>query len=89
MYKDYVEQLARALVTDPEQVVVETTDDPTETVIKLRVAPGDLGRVIGKDGRTAKAIRTLLHAMAARHQHRVKLQIVEYGNRAGRSEETF
>ncbi len=87
MYKDYVEHLARALVTEPEQVGVETTDDPTGTVIKLRVAPGDLGRVIGKEGRTAKAIRTLLHAMAARQQQRVTLQIVESGDRPGRSEE--
>ncbi len=87
MYKDYVEHLARALVTDPEQVVVETTEDPTEIVIKLRVAPDDLGRVIGKEGRTAKAMRTLLHAMAARHQHRVTLRIVEYGDRTGRSEQ--
>ncbi len=77
MYKDYVEHLARALVTDPEQVVVETTDEPNAIVLKLRVAPGDLGRVIGKQGRTARSIRLLLHAMAARHKHRVMLEIVE------------
>ncbi len=77
MYKEYVEQLAKLLVTAPEQVVADTLEGPTGTVIKLHVAPGDLGRVIGKQGRTANALRMLLHAMAARHQQRVMLHIVE------------
>ncbi len=77
MYKDYVEHLAKLLVTEPEQVVVDTTESPTETLIKLRVAPGDLGRVIGKQGRTARAMRMLLYAMGARAHRRVVLEIIE------------
>jgi predicted RNA-binding protein YlqC (UPF0109 family) len=52
-------------------------EEPAATTLKLRVAPGDLGRVIGKQGRTARAIRTLLHATAAKAKRRVVLEILE------------
>lgn len=77
MYKDLVEYVARALVDNPEQVTVELVEDDTTTTLRLRVAPGDLGRVIGKQGRTAKALRTLLHASAARENRRAVLEILE------------
>ncbi len=77
MYKDLVEYVARALVDNPEQVTVETVDDDTTTTLRLRVAAADLGRVIGKQGRTAKALRTLLHASAARSNRRAVLEILE------------
>jgi uncharacterized protein len=77
VYKEQVEYLAKLLVENPDQVVVETIDQPDAVTLKLHVAPGDLGRVIGKQGRTARAIRTLLHAAAARAKHRVVLEIVE------------
>lgn len=77
MYKDLVEYVARALVDNPEQVTVESVDDDTTTTLRLRVAAADLGRVIGKQGRTAKALRTLLHASAARANRRAVLEIVE------------
>ncbi len=77
MYKDLVEYVARALVDNPEQVTVETVDDDTTTTLRLRVAAADLGRVIGKQGRTAKALRTLLHASAARANRRAVLEILE------------
>ena len=77
MFKELVEYLVKALVEHPEQVSVEVNDEPAGLTLHLHVAPGDLGRVIGKQGRTARAIRTLLHAMAARIQRRVTLQIVE------------
>ncbi len=77
MYKEYVEYLAKLLVTQPEQVVVETSEGPTGIVVKVRVAPDDVGRVIGKQGRTAHAMRALLHAMAARHGQRVMLQMID------------
>jgi len=69
--------VAKALVEQPDQVHVETVEDPAATTLKLRVAPGDLGRVIGKQGRTARAIRTLLHATAAKAKRRVVLEILE------------
>ncbi len=77
MYKDLVEYVARALVDNPEQVTVEAMDDDTTTTLRLRVASADLGRVIGKQGRTAKALRTLLHASAARSNRRAVLEIIE------------
>jgi len=77
VYKDLVEYVARALVDNPEQVTVESVDDDTTTTLRLRVAAADLGRVIGKQGRTAKALRTLLHASAARANRRAVLEIVE------------
>ncbi|MBP1778346.1 MAG: RNA-binding protein domain [candidate division NC10 bacterium] len=77
MFKELVEFVAKALVEQPDQVHVETVEDPAATTLKLRVAPGDLGRVIGKQGRTARAIRTLLHATAAKAKRRVVLEIVE------------
>lgn len=77
MYKDLVEYVARVLVDNPDQVSVESVEDETTTTLRLRVAPADLGRVIGKQGRTAKAIRTLLHASAARSNRRAVLEILE------------
>ncbi len=75
--KELVEYVAKALVDNPDQVHVEMMEEAATTTLKLRVAPGDLGRVIGKQGRTARAIRTLLHATAARAKRRVVLEIVE------------
>jgi len=77
VFKELVELVAKALVDQPDQVHVETVEDPAATTLKLRVAPGDLGRVIGKQGRTARAMRTLLHATAAKAKRRVVLEIVE------------
>jgi predicted RNA-binding protein YlqC (UPF0109 family) len=77
VYKDLVEYVAKALVDNPDQVNVEAVDDTTITTIRLKVAPGDLGRVIGKQGRTARAMRTLLHATAARSRRRAVLEILE------------
>jgi len=75
--KELVESMAKVLVEQPDQVHVEAVEDPATTTLKLRVAPGDIGRVIGKQGRTARAIRTLLHAAAARAKKRVVLEILE------------
>ena len=77
MLKELVEYVAKVLVEQPDQVHVEAVEDPATTTLKLRVAPGDIGRVIGKQGRTARAIRTLLQAAAARAKKRVVLEILE------------
>ncbi|HEU5393973.1 MAG TPA: KH domain-containing protein, partial [Candidatus Methylomirabilis sp.] len=69
--------LARALVDDPSEVSVEAVEDEKTTTLRLKVAPADLGRVIGKQGRTARAMRTLLHATAAKARRRAVLEIVE------------
>lgn len=75
--KDLVEQMARALVDSPDQVTVEATEEDMALVLRLRVASSDVGRVIGKQGRTAKAMRTVLHAIAARSKRRAILEILE------------
>ena len=77
VFRELVEYLAKVLVDQPDQVHVEAVEDATTTTLKLRVSPGDLGRVIGKQGRTARAIRTLLYATAARAKRRVVLEIQE------------
>jgi len=75
--KELVEYVARFLVRNPEAVsVTETLRDGVPT-LELRVADEDLGRVIGKEGRTAKALRAILNVAAARKNQRVILDIVE------------
>jgi predicted RNA-binding protein YlqC (UPF0109 family) len=67
--------MARALVDHPDEVRVEAAPDRDGTVLLLRVAPSDLGKVIGKQGRTARSIRTILGAASMKAQHRYALDI--------------
>lgn len=69
--------LARELVDDPEAVRVETEERDDALVLLLHVAPEDVGKVIGRQGRIARALRTLVRASAAREHRRVLLEIVE------------
>ena len=75
--KELVQYLARSLVSNPD--AVEVTESATEdgAVYQLRVARDDLGRIIGKQGRTAKSIRTILNAAASKTNRKVGLEIVE------------
>jgi predicted RNA-binding protein YlqC (UPF0109 family) len=75
--RELVELIAKALVDDDEQVSVREVQGDNVTVIELRVGPGDLGKVIGKQGRTARAIRTILNANATKLRRRAVLEIVE------------
>ncbi len=77
MLKELVEYLARALVDNPTEVSVEAVEDEKTTTLRLKVAPTDLGRVIGKQGRTARAMRIVLHAAAAKSRRRAILEILE------------
>ncbi|HWZ42886.1 MAG TPA: KH domain-containing protein [Candidatus Saccharimonadales bacterium] len=72
-----VEQIAQALVDAPEHVQVSAVESEQSTVLELRVAAGDLGKVIGKQGRTAKSIRTLLGAASMKLKKRYTLEIIE------------
>ena len=72
-----LEYLARQLVDEPEAVRVETVERDGVTVLELRVAPDDVGKVIGRQGRIARALRTVVRASAARERERVLLEIVE------------
>lgn len=72
-----VELIARALVDEPDQVSVQAVDGEQVTVLELRVAPNDLGKVIGKQGRTARSIRTILSAAGMKLRKRFTLEILE------------
>lgn len=71
--------LARTLVDDPDQVDVQTLEEATGTMLRLQVAPADLGKVIGKQGRTARSIRTILAAASMKAHHRFSLDIQQTG----------
>lgn len=75
--KELIEHIAKALVDDPERVSINVLEGTQSTVLELNVAKMDLGKVIGKQGRTAKAIRTILGAASAKNKKRVVLEIVE------------
>ncbi|HEX2260543.1 MAG TPA: KH domain-containing protein [Candidatus Binatia bacterium] len=75
--KELVQYLAKSLVNNPDAVEVKETVGETASVLELRVAKEDLGRIIGKQGRTAKSIRTILNAAASRTNRKVVLEIVE------------
>ena len=70
-------EIVRALVDDPAAVLVEAIPDNDVTVLRLRVAPSDIGKVIGKQGRTARSLRTILGAASMKYRHRFALDIVE------------
>ncbi|MBI3683908.1 MAG: KH domain-containing protein [Acidobacteria bacterium] len=75
--KELVEEIAKALVDIPEEVVVREITGEQVTVLELKVAPSDLGKVIGKQGRTARAIRILLGASGMKLNRRFTLEILE------------
>ncbi|MBI5578196.1 MAG: KH domain-containing protein [Deltaproteobacteria bacterium] len=75
--KELIEYIAKALVDYPEQVSVNALEGSQATVLELSVAKVDLGKVIGKQGRTAKAIRIILGAASAKIRKRAILEIVE------------
>jgi predicted RNA-binding protein YlqC (UPF0109 family) len=75
--KELIEQIAMKLVDYPEQVSVTEVENENSTVLELRVAKSDLGKVIGKEGRIAKAMRVLLGAATSHAQKKYTLEIVE------------
>lgn len=75
--RELVEAIAKALVDNPDQVQVHAVDGEQVTVLELRVHPTDLGKVIGRQGRTAKAMRTLLGAAGMKLHKRYTLEILE------------
>jgi len=75
--KELVEAIAKALVDNPEQVQVRAVEGQQVTVLELRVHPTDLGKVIGRQGRTAKSIRTILGAAGVKLKKRLTLEILE------------
>lgn len=77
MLKDLIEYIAKALVDNPEQVQVTEVEGEQTSVLELKVAKEDLGKVIGKQGRTARAMRTILGAASTKVRKRSVLEILE------------
>ena len=75
--KELVEVIAKALVDDPDSVVVTEREERKTTVLEVRVADSDMGKVIGKQGRIAKAIRSVVKAVAAKEDKKVIVDIVD------------
>ncbi len=73
--KELVEVMAKALVEHPEEVSVTETEKNGETIVELKVAPSDMGKVIGKQGRIAKAIRSVVKAAASKEEKKVVVEI--------------
>ena len=74
--KELVEVIAKALVDSPEEVVVTETESEKGTILELRVAQSDMGKVIGKQGRIAKAIRSVVKAAASKEDKKVIVEIM-------------
>ncbi|OFZ65189.1 MAG: RNA-binding protein [Bdellovibrionales bacterium RIFOXYB2_FULL_36_6] len=75
--KELIQHIAQALVDNPDQVIVNETTSSQTLVLELRVAKEDIGKVIGKKGKTAQAMRTILSCASAKTQKRAILEIVE------------
>jgi hypothetical protein len=75
--RELIEQIAKALVDNPDQVKVNAVEGEQVTVLELRVDPSDLGKVIGKQGRTARSMRTILGAAGTKLRKRFTLEILE------------
>jgi predicted RNA-binding protein YlqC (UPF0109 family) len=77
MEKDLVEYIVKSLVDDPASVTISVVEGENATILELRVAPDDIGKVIGKHGRIAKAIRTVLQAATAKAGKHTVLEILD------------
>ncbi|HEV2351795.1 MAG TPA: KH domain-containing protein [Terriglobia bacterium] len=75
--RELIEAIAKALVDKPDQVAVQSVEGEQVTILELRVDPSDLGKVIGKQGRTARSIRTILGAAGMKLRKRYTLEILE------------
>jgi len=75
--QDFVEMVVKAIVDNPDKVSTSRSVDEMGVLVELTVDPSDMGKIIGKDGRTAKAIRTLLRVFGAKNNARINLKIVE------------
>ncbi len=75
--KEFILEIAKKLVDNPDEVEVNYIEGKNTAILELRVAPADVGKVIGKSGRTANALRTLLAAVASRQGQKVVLEIIE------------
>lgn len=77
MEKDLIEYMVKSLVDDPDSVKIDVIEEEKATILELKVGPGDIGKVIGKHGRIAKAMRIVLQAANAKSEKRAILEIID------------
>lgn len=75
--KDLLEQIAKALVDNPDEVAVRVIEGAETTILELRVAPNEVGKIIGKQGRTIQSIRRILNAAAMKSKKRIILELLD------------
>ena len=75
--KEMLETIVKYLVNEPEKVTVTEIEGEQSVILELRVAPEDMGRVIGKEGRIAKAIRTIMKALGAKEEKKVTIEFID------------
>jgi predicted RNA-binding protein YlqC (UPF0109 family) len=75
--KELIKHIVQALVDYPEQIVISEVEGRQSTVLEIKVAKEDIGKIIGKQGRTAQAIRTILNAASAKVKKRTIMEIIE------------
>ena len=75
--KELLENIAQSLVDSPDDVTVSETENENGTLLELSVAPSDMGKIIGKQGRIAKAIRTVVKAVASKEDKKVRVDIID------------
>lgn len=75
--KELLENIAQSLVDNPDSVIVDETENENGTLLELKVAPSDMGKIIGKQGRIAKAIRTVVKAVASKEDKKVRVDIID------------
>ncbi|MFH0887144.1 MAG: KH domain-containing protein [bacterium] len=78
--KELLEYLVKALVDDPNGVKISETEGETVTILEIRVSPDDVGKVIGREGRIANALRTVVKAAGAKHKKKVSVEIMTEGS---------
>lgn len=75
--KDLIKRIVESLVDNPEQVAISEVKGKHSTVLEIKVAKEDIGKIIGKQGRTAQAIRTILNAVSAKEKNRIIIEIID------------
>lgn len=81
--QDFIEFIVKSIVDNPDEVVIDRNVDELGVLITLKVNKDDMGKIIGKDGKTAKAMRVLLRLIGSKNEERVNLKILEPGEEAG------
>jgi hypothetical protein len=84
--QDFIEFIVKSIVDNPDEVVIDRNVDELGVLITLKVNKDDMGKIIGKDGKTAKAMRVLLRLIGSKNEERVNLKILEPGEEAGGGE---